>query len=172
MGEELKIELFRPKARGAIWSILYYILLVDLESIEYSSELLNGWWNLYLKYHDNLMSYRLATAICAISLTATSLLSSLPSHARKPAKFSSYPTSGKVLTLTNGDLMCYVELVDARGKKYNLGANFDICNQTKLVNKQVNLIYKKGKVNDCQSAEPCGKSRIENLIVKMQAVKK
>jgi hypothetical protein len=29
MGEELKIELFRPEARGAIWSILYYILLVD-----------------------------------------------------------------------------------------------------------------------------------------------
>jgi hypothetical protein len=29
MGEELKFELFRPEARGAIWSILYYILLVD-----------------------------------------------------------------------------------------------------------------------------------------------
>jgi hypothetical protein len=28
MGEELKFELFRPGARGAIWSILYYILLV------------------------------------------------------------------------------------------------------------------------------------------------
>ena len=54
--------------------------------------------------------------------------------------------------------MCYVDLVDARGKKYNLGANFDICNQTKLVNKQVKVTYKKDNVNDCQSAEPCGKT--------------
>jgi hypothetical protein len=116
------------------------------------------------------MSYPLATAICAISLTATSLLYTLPSHSRKPAKASSYPTSGKVLSLTNGDLMCYVELVNARGKKYNLGADFDICTQTKLVNKQVKLTYKKGNVNDCQSADPCGKTRVENLIVKMQPV--
>ena len=66
--------------------------------------------------------------------------------------------------------MCYVDLVDVRGKKYNLGADFEICNQTKLVNKQVKVTYKKGNVNDCQSAEPCGKTRIENLIVKMQPV--
>ena len=66
--------------------------------------------------------------------------------------------------------MCYVDLVDARGKKYNLGANFDICNQIKLVNKQVKVIYRKDNVNDCQSAEPCGKTRVENLIVKMQPV--
>ena len=66
--------------------------------------------------------------------------------------------------------MCYVDLVDARGKKYNLGANFDICNQTKLVNKQVKIIYRKDNVNDCQSAEACGKRRVENLIVKMQPV--
>jgi hypothetical protein len=29
VGEELKIKLFRPGARGAIGSILYYILLAD-----------------------------------------------------------------------------------------------------------------------------------------------
>ena len=66
--------------------------------------------------------------------------------------------------------MCYVDLVDARSKKYNLGADFDICNQTKLVNKQVKVTYKKGNINDCQSAEPCGKTRVKNLIVKMQPV--
>jgi hypothetical protein len=38
------------------------------------------------------------------------------------------------------------------------------------VNKQVKLTYKKGSVNDCQSADPCGKTRIENLVVKMQPV--
>ena len=66
--------------------------------------------------------------------------------------------------------MCYVDLVDARGKKYNLGADFDICNQTKLVNKQVKVTYQKGNINDCKSADPCGKTRVENLIVKMQPV--
>jgi hypothetical protein len=117
------------------------------------------------------MTYRLATTICAISITGASLLLTLPSHARKPVKVNSYPTSGKVLNLTNGDLMCYLELVDARGKKYNLGANFEICHQTKLVNKQVKLTYKMGNVNDCQSADPCGKTRVENLVVKMQLVR-
>jgi hypothetical protein len=34
MGEELKFELFRPGARGGIWSILYYILLADRFSID------------------------------------------------------------------------------------------------------------------------------------------
>ena len=118
------------------------------------------------------MSYPLTTTLCTISIVASSLFHTLPSHARKLVKVSNYPTSGKVLTLTNGDLMCYVELVGARGKKYNLGANFEICTQTKLLNKQVKLTYKKGNVNDCQSADPCGKTRVENLIVKMQPVKK
>ena len=116
------------------------------------------------------MSYSLVTTFCVISIVANSLFHTLPSHARKPVKVSNYPTSGKVLTLTNGDLMCYVDLVDARGKKYNLGADFDICNQTKLVNKQVKVTYKKSNVNDCRSIEPCGKTRVENLIVKMQPV--
>jgi hypothetical protein len=114
------------------------------------------------------MSYRLATIICSVSLAATSLFHPLPSYAGKPIKTSLYPTSGKVLQLTNGDLMCYVDLVDTRGKKYNLGADFDICSQNNLINKRVKLTYKKSKVNDCQSADPCGKTRVENLVVKMQ----
>jgi hypothetical protein len=116
------------------------------------------------------MSYRLATIIYSVSLAATSLFHTLPSYAGKPVKTSLYPTSGKLLQLTNGDLMCYVDFVDARGKKYNLGADFDICSQTSLVNKWVKLTYKKSKVNDCQSADPCGKTRVENLVVKMQPV--
>jgi hypothetical protein len=87
-------------------------------------------------------------------------------------KLGASPKQGKVLQLTNGDLMCYVELVDARGKKYDIGAEFDICRQTKFINKQVMLTYKRGKVNDCQSAAPCGKTRTEDLIVKMKLVNK
>ena len=114
------------------------------------------------------MSYRLATITCAISFATTSLLYACPSDARKLVKANLFPTTGKVLKLTNGDLMCYLDLIDRRGKKYNLGAYFTICDQTKLLNQQVQLTYKRSKVNDCQSNEPCGKTRIENLVVKMK----
>jgi hypothetical protein len=67
--------------------------------------------------------------------------------------------------------MCYVDLVDAGGKKYNLGADFSICEQSQFLNKQVRLTYKKIKVGDCQSAEPCGKSKLKNAIVKMRLVR-
>jgi hypothetical protein len=66
--------------------------------------------------------------------------------------------------------MCYVDLIDRRGKKYNLGANFEICNQTKFLDRQVRITYQRNKVNDCQSNEPCGKTRVENLIVKLKLI--
>ncbi len=114
----------------------------------------------------------LATATCSVILCVASLVHILPSDAKKPVKSNSYPTSGKVLTLTNGDLMCYVDVVDASGKKYNLGADFEICQQSQFLNKRVQLTYKRGNVSDCQSAEPCGKTRVENLIVKMKLIRK
>ncbi len=113
----------------------------------------------------------LATVVCTGLLCIASLIHSLPSVAKKPVK-SNYPTSGKVLTLTNGDLMCYVDVIDARGKEYTLGAGFEICQQSQFLNKRVQLTYKRGRVNDCQSAEPCGKTRVENLIVKMKLIRK
>jgi hypothetical protein len=108
-------------------------------------------------------------AICAGMIATASLMYSFPSAASKPIKVNSAPTSGKVLSLTNGDLMCYVD-IGAGGKKYHLGADFSICNQTKLLNRSVKLTYKRMKVNDCQSNEPCGKTRMENLIVKMKVL--
>jgi hypothetical protein len=107
---------------------------------------------------------------CSGLIAATSLFAAIPSTANKPIKPTPFPTTGKVLSLTNGDLMCYVELIDSRGVKYNLGADFDVCSQTKLRNKKVNLTYKRGKVSDCQTSPDCGKTRIENLIVKMKLV--
>ncbi len=112
------------------------------------------------------------TLIAIATIATTALSQVLPSSANPTTKSKSYPTSGKVVQLTNGDLMCYVELIDTRGKTHNLGAEFDICQQTQLLNKRVKLTYQRGKVNDCQSAEPCGKTRIENLISKMKATSK
>ncbi|WP_295617227.1 hypothetical protein [Chamaesiphon sp. GL140_3_metabinner_50] len=113
----------------------------------------------------------ITTAWVAI-LVIASCLNTAPSEARQMPKLGASPKQGKVLQLTNGDLMCYVQLVDARGRKYDIGADFDICQQTKFINRKVTLTYKRGKVNDCQSAAPCGKTRTENLIVKMKLVNK
>jgi hypothetical protein len=116
------------------------------------------------------ISHHLATLACAGLILGASLSHSLPSDAsQKSVTSTAFPTTGKLLKLVNGDLMCYVDLVDARGKKYHsLGAGFGICEQTKLLNKRVKLTYKRGNVSDCQSAEPCGKSRVKNLISTMK----
>jgi hypothetical protein len=118
------------------------------------------------------IGHPLAILTSAGIIIAASLGVTLPSEARKPVKTQVFPTSAKILTLINGDLMCYVEVIDARGKKYNIGAYFEICQQSQFLNKRVQLTYKRGKVNDCQSAEPCGKTRVENLIVKMKLIRK
>ncbi len=80
------------------------------------------------------------------------------------------PTTGKVVKLTSGDLMCYVDLIDARGRKHNIGADFAICERTELVNRQVRLTYRRIRVNDCSSNEPCGKNRWKKAIVNMTAI--
>jgi hypothetical protein len=117
------------------------------------------------------MSYRsISTTIWTISIITVSLLHSVPSGAKNLSKSQTFPTSGKVLKLTNGDLMCYVDLMDVRGRKHTLGADFEVCQQSKFLNKRVQLTYKKIKVSDCQSAEPCGKSKLKNAIVKMKLI--
>ncbi len=111
-------------------------------------------------------AYLFATT-CTGLVAVASLIDIAAAEAKKPKILESFPNSGKVLKLTNGDLMCYVD-IENRGKKYHLGADFDVCSQTKLLNRKVKLTYKQSKINDCQSSEPCGKTRIENLIVKMK----
>ncbi|MCV3212334.1 hypothetical protein OGM63_02110 [Plectonema radiosum NIES-515] len=83
------------------------------------------------------------------------------------------PTIGTVKSMTNGDIMCYVKLVDNKGNVYkNIGASFEICAKEKtFLNKKVRLSYGKVSVSNCQSAEPCGKSRLETLITKMQLIR-
>ncbi len=110
----------------------------------------------------------IVTTISTISILAASLVYPVASQAKQPPQAKAAPTSGKVLKLTSGDLMCYVDLLDTRGKKQTIGAIFEICEQSQFLNKQVQLTYKPTKVNDCQSAEPCGKTKIENAIVKMK----
>ncbi|MBS3026370.1 MAG: hypothetical protein HCA25_04530 [Dolichospermum sp. DET50] len=84
---------------------------------------------------------------------------------------SEQPKLGTVIKLVNGDLMCYVTLKDNKGIEYNVGATFEICSSSKkFVNKEVSAVYEIQSVSDCQSAEPCGKTRKESIITKMEVV--
>ncbi|MGB3205877.1 MAG: hypothetical protein WBB28_12880 [Crinalium sp.] len=81
------------------------------------------------------------------------------------------PKVGTVKEIVQGDIMCYVTLTDQAGKEHNLGASFEICaDAEKFLNKKVSLGYKIGSVNDCESNSPCGKSRQELLINKMEVI--
>ncbi|MBD2775727.1 hypothetical protein [Iningainema tapete] len=78
-----------------------------------------------------------------------------------------------VKSMDNGDNACYVTLVDQKGKVYqSVYANFEICAKEKtFLNNRVRLSYEQGRINDCQSAEPCGKSKQVTLITRMQVIR-
>lgn len=84
---------------------------------------------------------------------------------------SELPSVAIVTGLTPGDLMCYADVTDDEGKTYTLGATFEICAEEALfIGQRVRLSYEDVSVNDCESAEPCGKSRLETLIMGMQVI--
>ena len=78
---------------------------------------------------------------------------------------------GIVEELVTGDLMCYATLIDENGKEHYAGASFEICaDQDYYLNKKVQLTYEEININDCQSSEPCGKTRKELIITKMKII--
>lgn len=78
---------------------------------------------------------------------------------------------GTVKEMTQGDIMCYVTLEDETGGSHNLGATFEICAESETyLNKKVKLSYIEATVNDCQSIEPCGKTRQETLISTLEII--
>ena len=84
---------------------------------------------------------------------------------------SKQPTVGTVKNMVEGDLKCYVTLLDENGTEREVGADFEICPQQKtFLNKKVRLFYETVAVSDCQSAEPCGKTKQESLITKMEII--
>lgn len=79
------------------------------------------------------------------------------------------PSSGTIKDIQNGDLKCYVTVVDENGKIYEgVGAVFEVCEPEKYVNKKVKMSYSLENVSDCQSSEPCGKTIKEWLISKIE----
>lgn len=79
------------------------------------------------------------------------------------------PTIGTVKELVTGDIICYATIVDEQGKEHRVGASFEICAESaKYLNKKVRASYEIASLNDCQSIEPCGKSRQESIISQME----
>ncbi len=116
------------------------------------------------------MSFR-SSAFSLSVLVATSSLSFFAHPtAAQPRNATAQPQVATVESMVDGDLMCYVTLVDENGIKYReVGATFELCaKKNTFLNKKVNLVYGKVSVNDCQSAEPCGKTRQQTLILQMK----
>lgn len=81
------------------------------------------------------------------------------------------PKVGTIKRIEQGDLACYVNLIDEKGKEHNISADFNICtDKEQFLNQKVKLSYKILTFNDCQSIEPCGKTKKESAIVKMEVI--
>ncbi|MEM7578658.1 MAG: hypothetical protein AAF316_02210 [Cyanobacteria bacterium P01_A01_bin.80] len=81
------------------------------------------------------------------------------------------PKVGTIKEIVQGDLACYVTLIDEKGQKHNISASFEICpKKEEFLNKKVKLSYDILTFNDCQSNEPCGKTKKESAIVKMEVI--
>lgn len=76
-----------------------------------------------------------------------------------------YPSIGAITATQTGDLMCYTTVMDRQGQVFEIGAGFEICDRNDaLINQTVRFVYRDENVADCESAEPCGKTRVETLI--------
>lgn len=125
------------------------------------------------KLMNGQQNFKLSTLGLSVSILAASTLSFFMSPIAVQAQKSvTLPKVATVKKMVVGDLACYVDLVDSKGRKYNsLFADFEICEKKTFLNKKVQLFYQKGKINDCQSIEPCGKTKTVVLIKKMQFVR-
>ncbi|TVP55901.1 MAG: hypothetical protein EA343_24690 [Nodularia sp. (in: Bacteria)] len=79
------------------------------------------------------------------------------------------PKVATVKELVTGDIICYATIVDEQGKTHHVGASFEICAEAeKYLNQKVRLSYEIASLNDCESIEPCGKTRQESIISQME----
>ncbi len=99
----------------------------------------------------------------------TDVVSTTPNNPKTQAVANNQPQVGTVKELVTGDIICYATIVDEQGKTHNVSASFEICAESeKYLNKKVRLSYEVASLNDCESIEPCGKSRQESIISQME----
>jgi hypothetical protein len=81
------------------------------------------------------------------------------------------PDVGVIRRIQQGDIMCYITFTDDQGKTRTVGALFEFCETPRrYLNQRMRLVYGIRSVNDCQSEEPCGKTRKTQLVIRMDAV--
>jgi hypothetical protein len=118
-------------------------------------------------------TYSLFVSLLPISLFSAVTLNFLANPTVVHAQDLKLPSIATVTEIVQGDLACYVDLVDDNGKEYEgVYAIFEICEQQDtFFNKRVKLTYQEERFNDCQSEEPCGKTQLVTAITEMQLVR-
>lgn len=118
---------------------------------------------------------RFVAVIFGVVLLIGAWAGSIPTNTPVPVASTSDSSSsqqflrGTVASVANGDLMCYVTIDTENGRFNDLGAGFDLCQQ-EWVGQKVSVSVKPTRVNDCQSNEPCGKTKDMFLITSMSKI--
>lgn len=113
------------------------------------------------------ISFPLWLTLCFSVIACTAVEELSPAQAEQME--ANLPIVATITGLVNGDLACYVDLADDQGSQYQgLYATFEICEQVALIGQKVKLTYQPASFNDCQSSEPCGKSKTELAIVQIE----
>ncbi len=77
------------------------------------------------------------------------------------------PAIAKLTRIEQGDLQCYLSFTDSHNQTFDIGGSFDICTEQYL-NQTVQITYELSNINDCQSNEPCGKTKEVTLVTQLQ----
>lgn len=115
-----------------------------------------------------------APALAASEKAATpGAVASSPAKPAGPASASSADDIVRIKGLNPGDIACYVELENARGKRSEEMADFALCEQPKLIGQRVRLKRKAERVMaaSCQGNPECKKTQTVNLIVGVEKVR-
>ncbi len=103
---------------------------------------------------------------------AIAFVSPIASFAQAPATVKigkeTKKTSGVLKEAVAGDVACYLTLTDERGAEFTEMADFDLCEQPKLIGKRVALRYSMVKVlaEECGGNPDCKKTQTAPVVTK------
>ncbi|MCP4135816.1 MAG: hypothetical protein GY754_32915 [bacterium] len=78
-----------------------------------------------------------------------------------------------VKEMSQGDILCYITMADENGNNLHMSAAFAICeDDSRYLNKKVSIAKTEiANLNDCESNEPCGKTKKEKIIAELSLAK-
>ncbi len=106
-----------------------------------------------------LPSMRLMTARRAL-LIGLCLAIGLACATSEAGRTLGLPETGTIVEMQSGDLACYVTIKE---RTEPLFASFEVC--AKPLVGRVRFRYERANINDCQSNEPCGRTKTVDLVV-------